>query len=139
MCVYWLFCMKFNSKQLLFEQVFDIISNFCSIHPWRAYFLILMGNSIVHDHLCDTRLPTFETLSFFAYGHEILPFVLRKFSTGPQKFYHTQLAENWKMLPPLLQASNKIYQLHNFLCNQRKVRIIQYFSDNVYGMNQSIL
>ncbi len=26
-----------------------------------------MYNSIVHDHLCDKRLPTFETLSFFAY------------------------------------------------------------------------
>ncbi len=24
-----------------------------------------MCNSIVHDHLCDTRLPTFETLKFF--------------------------------------------------------------------------
>ncbi len=30
----------------------------------RAYFLISMYGSIVHDHLCDTRLPTFETLSF---------------------------------------------------------------------------
>ncbi len=63
--------MKFNSKQLLFEQFFDIISHFCSIQPWRAYFLISVYNSIVHDHLCDTWLPTFETLSFFAYekGH----------------------------------------------------------------------
>ncbi len=26
-----------------------------------------MYNTIVHDHLCDTRLPTFENLSFFAY------------------------------------------------------------------------
>ncbi len=26
-----------------------------------------MYASIVHDHLYDTRLPTFETLSFFAY------------------------------------------------------------------------
>ncbi len=34
----------------------------------RAYFLISMYNRIVHDHLCDTRLPTLETLSFFAYG-----------------------------------------------------------------------
>ncbi len=25
-----------------------------------------MYNSIVHDHLCDIRLPTFETPSFFA-------------------------------------------------------------------------
>ncbi len=33
----------------------------------KAYFLISMYNSIVHDHLCDTWLPTFETLSFFAY------------------------------------------------------------------------
>ncbi len=33
----------------------------------RAYFLISMYISIVHDHLCDTQLPTFETLSFFAY------------------------------------------------------------------------
>ncbi len=24
-----------------------------------------MYNSIVHDHLCDTRLPTFETRKFF--------------------------------------------------------------------------
>ncbi len=27
-----------------------------------------MYNSIVYDHLCDTWLPTFETLSFFAYN-----------------------------------------------------------------------
>ncbi len=34
-----------------------------------------MYNSIVHDHLCDTRLPTFETLSFFANGrsHSLIP------------------------------------------------------------------
>ncbi len=29
-----------------------------------------MSNSIVHDHLCDTQLPTFEPLSFFAYRTE---------------------------------------------------------------------
>ncbi len=34
MCVYLLFYMKFNSQQLLFEQFFDIIVNFCSIQPW---------------------------------------------------------------------------------------------------------
>ncbi len=33
----------------------------------RAYFVISMYNRIVYDHLCDTRLPTFETISFFAY------------------------------------------------------------------------
>ncbi len=33
----------------------------------RELFLQTSYNSIVHDHLCDTRLPTFETLSFFAY------------------------------------------------------------------------
>ncbi len=33
MCVRRLFCMKFNSEQLLCEQVFDIIGNFCSNQP----------------------------------------------------------------------------------------------------------
>ncbi len=49
----------------------------------RAYLLISMYNSIVHDHICDTRLPTFETLSFFAYylvkNTAILTRILKKY------------------------------------------------------------
>ncbi len=30
-CAYGLFCAKFDSKQLLFEQFFDIIGNFSSV------------------------------------------------------------------------------------------------------------
>ncbi len=122
--------MKFNSKQLLFEQFFYIIGNFGNLqhknestfpfhynmiferylsfkppsstpegdrnvrlltflyenqfsttfiwtiflYNWkflqhsalkRTYFLIPMYDNILHDHLCDTQLPTFETLKFF--------------------------------------------------------------------------
>ncbi len=57
MCVHWLFCMKFNSQQLLFEQFFDLTCNF-------TYFLIPMYNNILRDHFCDTRLPTYETKFF---------------------------------------------------------------------------
>ncbi len=39
-----------------------------------------MYNSIVHDHLCDTRLPTFETLSFFAYWPDSVTRCRRKIS-----------------------------------------------------------
>ncbi len=30
-CIHWVFCKKFNSKQLLFKQCFDIIGNFGSL------------------------------------------------------------------------------------------------------------
>ncbi len=32
-CAQWLFCMKFNFAQFLFEQFFDIIDNFDSLQP----------------------------------------------------------------------------------------------------------
>ncbi len=74
MCVYRLLCMKFNSKELLFEQFFNIISNFLQhLTLKRAYFLISTYNSIVHDHLCDTRLPAFETVSFFSLIKRAIP------------------------------------------------------------------
>ncbi len=38
---HWLFCTKFNSQQLLFEQFFDIISNFGSIQVESEYIKIL--------------------------------------------------------------------------------------------------
>ncbi len=68
MRVHWFFRKKFNSQQVLFEQFVYIIGNFCSAQPLKwIYFLISMYDNILHDHLCDPRLPTFETLSFFAY------------------------------------------------------------------------
>ncbi len=33
MCAHQLFCTKFNSEHVLFEQFFDIICNFGSIQP----------------------------------------------------------------------------------------------------------
>ncbi len=33
-CFHWVFRRKFNSAQLLFEAVFDIINNFCNIQPY---------------------------------------------------------------------------------------------------------
>ncbi len=34
MCARWLFCTKFNSEPLSFEQFFNIIGNFGSVQPW---------------------------------------------------------------------------------------------------------
>ncbi len=43
-CDHWLFCTKFNSQQLLFEQFFDIIGNFCSFQPEsESTFPLLFG------------------------------------------------------------------------------------------------
>ncbi len=33
MCTHWLFCTKFNSEQILFEQFFNIIVNFGCVQP----------------------------------------------------------------------------------------------------------
>ncbi len=43
MCLMTFFCMKFGCEQLLFEQFFDIIGNFCSVQPKsEIYFPILV-------------------------------------------------------------------------------------------------
>ncbi len=56
-----------------------------------------MYNSIVRDHLCDTRLPTFETLSFFTYGQTLRTILLahtqgryRKLASSMRDMYSNQ-------------------------------------------------
>ncbi len=51
--IHGLFCTKFNSKQLLFEQFFDIIGNFGSIQSGKESIFLFQYNII------------FETYQFF--------------------------------------------------------------------------
>ncbi len=52
-CAHGLFCTKFNSKQPLVEQCFDIIGNFGSIQPEKESIFLFQYNII------------FETYQFF--------------------------------------------------------------------------
>ncbi len=68
MFVHWLFCTKFNSQQLLFEQFFNIIGNFCNIRPKVNLFSHF--NVWQYSPWSPLWYPAakFETRSFFAYG-----------------------------------------------------------------------
>ncbi len=50
-CAHGLFCTKFNSKQLLFEQFFDIISNFASIQPENESTFPFQYNKIFETYI----------------------------------------------------------------------------------------
>ncbi len=44
------FCKKFNSQQLLFEQFFDIIGNFGSLHPKNESIFLFQCNIIFETY-----------------------------------------------------------------------------------------
>ncbi len=53
MCAYWLFCMKFNSQQLLFAQFFDIKFHRRSTGKW-IYFPISVQYNIWNVSVVQT-------------------------------------------------------------------------------------
>ncbi len=50
MCAHSLFCTKFNSQQLLFEQFFDIISNFNNVQQENEFTFPFQHNIIFETY-----------------------------------------------------------------------------------------
>ncbi len=83
----------------------------------RAYFLISIYNSIVHDHLCDTRLPTIETLSF------LLIHLGRRLSKLKSGFFSLVRLHCCQNMTPLSQYSANPLQVGQYAtCNTFIIR-----------------
>ncbi len=109
-----IFCTKFNSEQLLFEEFFYIISNFCGVLALKwTYFLLSMCANILHDIFVIQGYQHLKLIFFWLIRRWQLEVLgrrcRRKDDSGVQANTLSFFLLNFRSLVKIFSSLNKIF------------------------------